>query len=81
MSRQAPAPRRVHRSRANSQEPTGFRIFATQRALVGDVLRLAADADEQRRLAERHEKQLVSVMKRRAGCDASKVSCPGHAGN
>lgn len=30
--------------------------------LVGDVQRLAADAAEQRRLAERHEKQLASVM-------------------
>ncbi|MFP6560361.1 DNA-binding protein [Paraburkholderia sp. B3] len=30
--------------------------------LVGDVQRLTADAAEQRRLAERHEKQLTSVM-------------------
>ncbi|MGP8437857.1 DNA-binding protein [Paraburkholderia fungorum] len=30
--------------------------------LVGDVQRLSADAAEQRRLAERHEKQLASVM-------------------
>lgn len=30
--------------------------------IVGDVQRLAADAAEQRRLAERHEKQLASVM-------------------
>lgn len=30
--------------------------------LVGDVQRLTADAAEQRRLAERHEKQLASVM-------------------
>lgn len=30
--------------------------------LVGEVQRLAADAAEQRRLAERHEKQLASVM-------------------
>ena len=66
-------------ARANSQAPTGVRIFATQRALVGDVQQLAADAGEQRRLAERHEKQLVCVMKRRADCDACEVSCPHHA--
>jgi predicted nucleic acid-binding Zn-ribbon protein len=30
--------------------------------LVGDVQRLSAEAAEQRRLVERHEKQLASVM-------------------
>jgi chromosome segregation ATPase len=37
------------------------RIQQRNEQLVGDVQRLAADAAEQRRLAERHEKQLASV--------------------
>jgi chromosome segregation ATPase len=35
--------------------------------LVGDVQRLSADAAEQRRLAERHEKQLSSVIQEMRG--------------
>jgi hypothetical protein len=81
VSCEPPGTRAASIARANSQEPAGFRIFATKRALVGDVQQLAADAGDERRLAERHEKEPVCVMKKRAGCNASEVSCPRHAEN
>lgn len=43
-------------------ESTLAKTHQRNEQLVGDVQRLSADAAEQRRLAERHEKQLASVM-------------------
>ena len=43
-------------------ETTLDRVQQRNEQLVGDVQRLAAEAAEQRRLADRHEKQLASVI-------------------
>jgi chromosome segregation ATPase len=43
-------------------ETTLAKVQQRNEQLIGDVQRLTADGAEQRRLAERHEKQVISVM-------------------
>lgn len=43
-------------------ETTLAKVQQRNEQLIGDVQRLTADGAEQRRVAERHEKQVISVM-------------------